>query len=176
MGCRNGGNGKTDLYQALNDAMLYFDDDIMDKIIIVSGCMDYRDSHLCTETVQKLKKKNIDVYAVNLIKASDANNVILSRKEAKEYLLCITDEDEERVCVYKDKEGVTVEEFGYIIDYCLLPQICDDADSDSSDSFSSDSSDSMSSDYGDSISSESDSYSYSDSQDMSLHPFELLIL
>merc|ERR1712129_552404 len=100
----------------------------------------------------RLDALNIDVYPVNLIKASGASNVILNRPMAKEYLCCLAFEDEDGICVYKDKEGVSVDEFGYILDYCLLPQICNghsgtgsysgsfsNSFSDSSDSFSSDS-------------------------------------
>merc|ERR1712129_371193 len=126
--CRNGGFGLTDLYTALNEAILYFDVDDYRKdiVIVVSACMDFRNDLLCGETLERLDALNIDVYPVNLIKASGASNVILNRPMAKEYLLCLASEDEDGVCVYKDKEGVSVDEFGYILDYCLLPHICDD--------------------------------------------------
>jgi len=125
--CKEGGNGDTDLLQAVDDAMLYFDGKSKRKntIIVVSGCKNTNNMEkLCGETVHRLHEYNIDLFAVNLIKSSNAKNVIIDRFDAKEYLYCLSEGHPERICVFKDEEGVSYEEFGYIIEHCLVPGIC----------------------------------------------------
>ena len=99
--CTGGGGGKTnlgkgviysiqicsdiytkrnDLYIALMSAKKAFNlhDDRLDKIIVVSACKDTKRTHkICTLIADTLDEEVIDVYAVNLIHASSASNVIL---------------------------------------------------------------------------------------------------
>ena len=126
--CTQDGVGNIDLNSALEDAKLYFDpnDDRIDKIIIVSACVDTnQDNELCDSTAPGLDGNGIDVYMINMIKASDAVNSIKDVDVGNDYLLCLTDNDPNRICLGNDQKGVTAQEFDAIVDDCLLPSgIC----------------------------------------------------
>merc|ERR1712130_554945 len=120
------GNGKTDATKALLYAANTFNlnDERIDKIIIVSACMDRRKHKICNKVKRTLDAKHIDVYAVNLIDGQrDLKNVI-TKETANNYLKCVTDNDSNRVCEGSNAKGISIEEFTEIIQTCLLPGIC----------------------------------------------------
>ncbi len=124
------GNGVTDILDGvLNAADLFEDENRNKKIITVSGCKDTENNinGFCNDPNGKgliLDAEGIDVYVVNLIKVSDQTNKIGNTVTAEEYLLCLADNDENRVCIGDDSKGVSSDEFDVIIESCLLPQIC----------------------------------------------------
>ena len=125
--CMEGGHGQTDAAKAISVAANFLDanDDRIDKMIIISACMDDRKKKICRKLNDILWNKQIEVFVVNLVKASNAENVITS-DDASTYLECLTeDDDEERVCIGNTKKGVSVKEFEDILDDCLLPGICE---------------------------------------------------
>merc|ERR1712228_307584 len=120
--CNEGGNGQTDAAKAISDAANAFNiyDARIDKLIIISACMDDRKKKICRKVNDQLWNKQIEVFVVNLITASKAQNVI-TFNDANSYLQCLTEYDAKRVCIGKDRKGVSVKEFDDIIDNCLLP-------------------------------------------------------
>ena len=126
--CIENGNGNSDVFDGIISASQQFiENDRNRKIIIINGCKD-SDSNVfdfCqNEKISILDDNKIDAYIINLIHASNASNVILTKEDAKDYLYCVADDDINRVCSGKDAKGVTIQEFDNIIEYCLLPGIC----------------------------------------------------
>lgn len=123
--CTDGGNGKTDLKAALLRAGRQFDltDDRIDRLIIVSACMDEEPREICQDIAARYDEAGIEVWAVNLIKASNADNVLSNKAWAQNYLSCIVKDDDE-ICVGDDQNGVNTDEFDRIINKCLSPYIC----------------------------------------------------
>eukprot|EP01083_Nonionella_stella_P185384 675839_1 len=124
--CKDGGEGKTNLIDAVKHAISEFDtdDDRIDKIVIVSACSEEGVCSASCDLPSELKAHGIDVYVVNLIKASKAKNVI-KKEDAFEYLLCLADDDPNRVCVGDCSRGVNIQQFDWIIEECLLPHVCE---------------------------------------------------
>eukprot|EP01083_Nonionella_stella_P132388 402496_1 len=124
--CKDGGEGKTNLIDAVKHAISEFDtdDDRIDKIVIVSACSEDGVCSASCDLPSELKAHGIDVYVVNLIKASKAKNVI-KKEDAFEYLLCLADDDPNRVCVGDCSRGVNIQQFDWIIEECLLPHVCE---------------------------------------------------
>ena len=123
--CMDGGNGNTDLKTALKVAKNEFDttDDRIDRVIIVSACMDEEPKTICEHIAPIYDEAGIEVWVVNLIRASDAENVIENQEWADDYLSCLVNYDK-RICTGQDKNGVNIHEFYTIIDDCLSPHIC----------------------------------------------------
>ena len=123
--CMHGGDGDTDLKTALKVAKNEFDitDDRIDRVIIVSACMDEEPKAICEHIAPKYDDAGIEVWVVNLIRASDADNVIANQEWADDYLACLVN-CEGRICTGEDKHGVNIHEFHTIIDDCLSPYIC----------------------------------------------------
>eukprot|EP00486_Rosalina_sp_Unknown_P016086 CAMPEP_0201595166 /NCGR_PEP_ID=MMETSP0190_2-20130828/192255_1 /ASSEMBLY_ACC=CAM_ASM_000263 /TAXON_ID=37353 /ORGANISM="Rosalina sp." /LENGTH=2178 /DNA_ID=CAMNT_0048055055 /DNA_START=34 /DNA_END=6570 /DNA_ORIENTATION=- len=124
--CTDGGDGNTDLKTALLRAGRQFDltDDRIDRVIIVSACMDEEPGTICGHIADGYDGAGIEVWAVNLMKASGADNVLSNQEWADDYLSCLVDDDDDRICTGDDKEGVNLDEFDRIIDKCLSPYIC----------------------------------------------------
>merc|ERR1712228_915746 len=111
--CEDGGNGDTNLYAAIKKAHKMVNSERVSKFIIVSQCMD--DFKVC-KIAKQVKSEGIDVHIVNLYDAVDGVvNVIENEHDANHYLSCLSED----ICVAHG-----VEEFGNVIDQCLLPQMC----------------------------------------------------
>ena len=107
--CTDGGGGKTDLVRAAHST-----NERIDKIIVVSTCTDHREDELCGEVTPNY-----------LMRASQAKNRIFHIEVARNYLLCVADDDLRRVCPRLDNKGVSANEFNEMIVSCLLPGICE---------------------------------------------------
>ena len=123
--CKNGGVGKTDLKAALLRAKTQFDltDDRIDKVIIVSVCMDEDPDTICGHIASEYNDADIQVWPVNLIKASNAGNAVSNKEWAQDYLSCLVKNDDE-ICIGDNQDGINIDEFGTIINKCLSPYIC----------------------------------------------------
>lgn len=116
--CTENGHGDTDLYSAMKMALQWLDGSRTTKFVVISACKDKKEELLC-----KMAKESerLDAYPVNLVFGGNesAENGI-EREEAKEYLLCLTDNHPKtkRVCIGDNAFGAGV------IERCLFPAIC----------------------------------------------------
>ena len=116
-------NGETDLLSAIDIAYQLFDFDNGNgyKMIIVSACEDARLEETCGNVVNIMDRQGIDVFAVNIPNAQKSADNHIARSRAYSYLDCLTDGN---VCVGDGDDGVGEGDFNYIIDWCLVNQIC----------------------------------------------------
>ena len=116
-------NGETDTSSAIIKAIKELTRnghprDAMQKIVIVSNCKNTGDDLCDSDIIDDLNEQSIEVVMLNAIGGSARNR--LSSSEAREYKLCLTDFDDDRICVASD---ITTREYSDAIKECV-PEIC----------------------------------------------------
>eukprot|EP00484_Ammonia_sp_Unknown_P012220 CAMPEP_0197078422 /NCGR_PEP_ID=MMETSP1384-20130603/213113_1 /TAXON_ID=29189 /ORGANISM="Ammonia sp." /LENGTH=337 /DNA_ID=CAMNT_0042517289 /DNA_START=59 /DNA_END=1072 /DNA_ORIENTATION=+ len=126
--CMQGGNGHTDIASALltaQDLLSDADGDNVKSIIItVSQCIDSRAESLCESVAPSLHDDHIQIYPVNLVRTSKAENAIQSEQFATHYLSCLMknfDASTHQICV-EDKATMMQEDVGETVQ-CLLAEM-----------------------------------------------------
>lgn len=115
--CQDTGTGNTELFAALRSEGKRVDKGRSTKFVVISGCRD-ENKKLC-RLWQELDRAHIDLYAVNV-----PGNGRMNRQDAGEYLVCLADDDPDRVCVAGQALDGEGNGFDGVISDCLLPQIC----------------------------------------------------
>ena len=111
--CKDYGSASTELAAALRSEGRMVDKGRNTKFVVISRCRADREQ-VCG-VKEEIDGFEVDLYAINLME---------NRDDAAEYLLCLADDDRDRVCVGDHVLGDDNNGFGGIISDCLLPNIC----------------------------------------------------